>query len=277
MSEHRPDGGRDELADLLAAYALDALEPGERADVEALLDADPEARREVERYRETASLLAFAGTDAPAGLWERIEARLSGTGAPPRLRLPGPPGGTGPATATPPTGTVVPIETPRRARRARTWLPAAAAAAVVALAGVLGVQVWRQSDRIARLEQEAAELRDDALRRAADEAARSTQARLVELRSDDGRLAARVIYLPDGTGFFEAGNLLPLDPAHTYQLWALVGDPERPTVISAGVLGNRPTLAPFQFTGPVVGFVVTEEEAPGVISSDNPALLAGTL
>lgn len=277
MSEHRSGAEREELADLLAAYALDALDPAERADVEALLAADPEARREVERYRETASLLAFAGTDAPAGLWERIEARLSDGDVPPRLRLPGPGADAEPRAAPPPGGRVVPIDAPRRSRRGRAWTATAVAAAVLVLAGILGVQVWRQSDRIARLEREAAQLRDDALVRAADEAARSSQARLVDLRSDDGRLAARVIYLPDGTGFFEAGNLLPLDPAHTYQLWALVGDAKRPTVISAGVLGNRPTLAPFHFTGPVVGFVVTEEEAPGVVSSENPALLAGTL
>lgn len=269
MREREP---REELDDLLAAYALDALEAAERVEVEDLLTRDPQARRAVERYRETAALLAFAGTDAPPGLWDRIEARISGTeeGSPPELRLPGP----GPAPGGRGTGRVADLAA-HRAQRARGWL-AAAAAAVLVVTGALGVQVWRQQDRIDRLEREAGTLRADALRRAAADAARRAEARTVELRSPDGRLAARVVYLPDGTGFFRSGNLLPLGPQRTYQLWALVGDPQRPTVISAGVLGSRPGLAPFHFTGPVVGFVVTEEAAPGVVSSSNPALLAGT-
>ena len=263
---------REELENLLAAYALDALDSAERVEVEDLLNRDPQARRAVERYRETAALLAFAGTDAPPGLWDRIETRISGTedGHPPTLRLPEP----APIPQVGAAGKVVDLAA-RRARPARGWL-AAVAAAVLTVTGILGVQVWRQQDRIDRLERQAASLRADALRRAATDAARRAEARTVELRSPDGRLAARVVYLPDGTGFFRSGNLLPLGPQRTYQLWALVGDPQRPTVISAGVLGNRPGLAPFHFTGPVVGFVVTEEAAPGVVSSSNPALLAGT-
>jgi anti-sigma-K factor RskA len=50
--------------DLAAAYALGALPPEEARAFEAVLAADPEARREVEEYREVAALLALAGEGA---------------------------------------------------------------------------------------------------------------------------------------------------------------------------------------------------------------------
>ncbi|MCR8670742.1 hypothetical protein NWP09_06235, partial [Agrococcus sp. HG114] len=53
----------DELA---AAYALDALEPAERARFEA--EASPEALEEARRLAETATLLAADEVPPPAGL-----------------------------------------------------------------------------------------------------------------------------------------------------------------------------------------------------------------
>ena len=46
-----------ELHELLAAYALDAVDPDERAQIEAWLERAPTARREVDELIETASLL----------------------------------------------------------------------------------------------------------------------------------------------------------------------------------------------------------------------------
>jgi anti-sigma factor RsiW len=66
-----------ELDDLLGAFALDAVDDSEREQVEQYLRQNPRARALVAEYRETAAFLAHAGTDAPAGLWERIEERLA--------------------------------------------------------------------------------------------------------------------------------------------------------------------------------------------------------
>jgi len=46
-------------------------------------------------------------------------------------------------------------------------------------------------------------------------------------------------------------------------------------VISAGVLGSQPGTWGFRFNGPVIGFAVTEESAPGVVASANDPLLVG--
>ena len=77
-----------ELDELLAAYALDAVDDDERAQMEGWIARTPRARRDVDELRETASLLTStygADDDVPTDLWSRIEAQLSE--APPPLRL----------------------------------------------------------------------------------------------------------------------------------------------------------------------------------------------
>ena len=55
----------------------------------------------------------------------------------------------------------------------------------------------------------------------------------------------------------------------TYQLWALTGDPNHPTAISAGVLGADPQAAAFRLAGDVHGFALTIEQAPGVVQTQH--------
>ena len=67
----------EELRELLAAYALDAVtDPEELAALEAFLARDEQARQELADLRETASFLAYVDEEAPASLWERIESSL---------------------------------------------------------------------------------------------------------------------------------------------------------------------------------------------------------
>lgn len=70
---------KNELLDLIPAYALDALDPEERASVEALLAADEDARHLLAEYRQVAELLVFAapGQPAPAHLTEDLRRRLA--------------------------------------------------------------------------------------------------------------------------------------------------------------------------------------------------------
>jgi hypothetical protein len=65
-------------------------------------------------------------------------------------------------------------------------------------------------------------------------------------------------------------GMKPLPSDQTYQLWALTGDPKRPTAISAGVLGADPGAIGFHTSGDVHGFGVTVEKSPGVVSSQQP-------
>ena len=247
---------RRELDELLGAYALDAVDDDEREQVEAYLDRTPEARSLVAEYRETAALLAHSGTEAPPGLWERIEQTLEEE--PPKLA-------TAPSR---PLG----LESRRaRLRRRAAVVVAAAAAVVVAL---LTVKVVQQGDRIDELGREA---RAGSVLAAAESASRDPRADRVALSSTDGALEARVVYLPGGDGFLLESNLRALPPDRTYQLWALMGgsSPERP--ISAGVLGPDPGITAFRVHGPVVGFAITDEQSPGVVSPGSPPLIQGAV
>ncbi len=245
-----------ELRELLGAYALDAVDADERERVERYLEENPHARAEVGEFRELAALLAHAGTDAPVGVWDRISETINrDRGAPPVARI-----------------------MPRTERRSRGRTVAlrvavalAAAAAIAAV--VLGVKVAQQSNRIDTLTRAAGQT--NALRHAMDVARSQQGARSVVLSAPDGTHRAQIVYLPDGTGFLSATGLATLPDGRTYQLWALVGDAQHPTAISAGVLGAAPGVAAFRYRGPVVGFALTDERAPGVVSSTNQPVAAG--
>jgi len=241
----------------LGAYALDAVDDDEREQVEEYLARTPEAHSLVAEYRETAALLAHSGTEAPPGLWERIEQTLEEE--PPKLA-------TAPSR---PLG----LES-RRARLRRRAAVVVAAAAVVVVVALLTVKVVQQGDRIDELGREA---RAGSVLAAAESASRDPRAGRVALSSTDGALEARVVYLPGGDGFLLQSNLRALPPDRTYQLWALMGgsNPERP--ISAGVLGPDPGITAFRAHGPVVGFAITDEQSPGVVSPGSPPLIQGAL
>lgn len=250
------DPSRDENRDLLGAYALDALDADERAAVERQLTRDEAARLEADAFRETATLLAVAaagGEQAPAGLFDRIVDAIAE-----------PAGEAAEAGAEGEHGEVVALR-PRRARWAWALAPVAAAAAVAI--AVLAV-------RVGDLERELDEARRPAaMNDVFDRASLMEGARQIELAAADDP-AARIVFMPDGTGLLRNDGLAPLPADRTYQLWALVGDAESPRAISAGVLGNDPTVVGFTVSGPVVGFAVTEEVAGGVVSSEHEPVAA---
>jgi hypothetical protein len=247
---------REELHALLGAYALDAVEPDERDQIERYLETDPRARAEVESYREAASMLAMSGTDAPSGIWDRIVDEIDGE----QLDV-------GTSDVAPPPLDLFERTQAREAspRRSVAWRWVGAAAAVAAtLIAVLTVQVVRQDDRIDRLD---VAMTGDAVRRGAEAAASAPGSRTVSLTSDGGAELASIVLRADGTGYFVSHGLEAASEGEVYQLWALVGDEEQPEAISAGVLGRDPRVASFRFSAPVRGFAVTQEQAPGVISS----------
>lgn len=242
-----------ELHELLGAYALDAVEGDEREQIERYLERDRSARTLVAQYREVTALLAQPSSEAPVDLWQRIEDALDER----ELRRP--------------DSTVVSLED-RRSRARRRFAAALAAAAAALVIGVLGVKVVQQDDRIDDL---AGRVGEGGILAAARNAVSDPRAERVALASDNGDLEARIIYLPNGEGFVVDDNLDELDAGRTYQLWALVGDPRSPEAISAGVLGRDPGVTAFKVGGPVVGFAITDEPAPGVASPDDPPVVQG--
>ncbi|HET9729628.1 MAG TPA: anti-sigma factor [Acidimicrobiia bacterium] len=239
---------------LLGAYALDAVDADDRRRVEQYLARNPSARREVDEMRETAASLALAPADdftAPADLWDRIS-----------------------ATVALEQGDELAARRARRRARAvvNTWVGRAAiAAAVVAVALAAEVVVLR-----GRLD-DARQPGDKSLAVAFNRAAKVNGVHAVSLAPQGGAELARVVLLPDGTGYLRNDRLGKLSADKTYQLWAITGDPNKPAVISAGVLGNDPHTIAFRTSGPVHAFAITVEEAPGVEKSRNEPVASGAV
>jgi anti-sigma-K factor RskA len=247
-SLNRPSPSDPELDALLGAYALDAVDPDERARVDEYLAVNPLARDEVDELRESAASLALAPVDdltAPPALWDRISSRLADE---PRV-----------LTTLQPRG--------RRflSPRVVAGLAAVAAVAIVVLAAQVIVLRARDTSSPSNL---AA---------AFDKAATQTGAREVALAPATGARVARIVLLPDGTGYLKNDDMKPLPPDRTYQLWALSGTGQQPIAISAGVLGSSPRTVGFHTSGVVRGFGLTVEKTPGVVSSTQPLYASATV
>lgn len=267
-----------QIEELLGAYALDAVDPDEREQVELALRDHPEWRDEVAGHLEVAALLAHSGAPAPDGLWGRIADALEEP--PPAMRLavvpteaPHPTSVVAPTPAVPTrevtTDPVVSLDAERARRRARAGMVLGAVAATIIL--FLGIVVVRQEQRLDRQEQELVTPSVDEL---AAEALADPDSREAVLESEDGALAAKAVVLPDGTGYLLGDELPELAADRTYQLWGVT---EGGTVVSLGVFGAEPGTATFQVDGEVTTFALTEEVEGGVVASTNTPVVAGEL
>jgi anti-sigma-K factor RskA len=249
-----PDPG--ELDSLLGAYALDALDAADRARVEVYLERDAAARAEVDEMRETAASLALLPDiplEAPAEVWTRIHDAIAVDASP--------------GDAEPPVDELA----ARRAARAWWFAPLAVAAAIAIV--VLAVQVASLNRKLDRAHRAG----PAALAAAFDQAMHVEGARTAGLTASSGATLARVVLLPDGTGYLRGDHLQRLPDDRTYQLWALTGPAKAPVAISAGVLGSDPTAVGFRASGPVHGFALTEEHAGGVVQSRQQPIATASL
>ncbi|HEU4894308.1 MAG TPA: anti-sigma factor [Acidimicrobiia bacterium] len=222
-----------EMHDLVALYALDALEGEERRDFESHLEACAECGSSLAEYRSAAGSLV---PDAPASdaTWQRISSAIAGTDA-----------------ATDQPGEVVPI---RRATSDTVWKTVAGIAAAAALVFAA----------VALLDGGAEPLSSEGIVAAAEDVAAEPGTFVGEFLVDDVSVG-QVVLSADGRGFvIPTEQLEPLGSDRTYQLWVIN---EAEDVISAGVLGNDPAPATFTWTGDTTGFALTREVAGGVISS----------
>ena len=247
----------EEAADLLGAYALDALDPAEHEGVDAHVRTCAACRAEVAEHREVAGLLTPGWAKPPPGVWQKIAASLEEV--PPPLDLA-------------PVIAMKPREAAKGAaprRRLGVGIAAMVAAAAVAVIGFLGVRLVDDGPRVGS---------DDGsyaleLQRSVNAAMAAPEARKVELVSTDGYRTAEAVVLPDGTGYLVRNNLAPLTKERTYQMWAVVGS----TPISVGVLGPEPKIVPFKMDGNVSALAITDEVAGGVVSSRQSPVVAAKL
>ena len=242
-----------EIQELLGAYALDAVDADEAATIENHLTTCPRCAAEVREHREVASMLAYAGAAAPAGMWDRLAAVLDEAppaAAAPDLRL-------GSRTGS--------RATAGRRRRGLGMAAAVAAAAVFAGLGAVG-GVELQS----ALRDPGIEIEKDAnpLLREAAAAALAEGARSVHLVSPDQRPVADAVISADGTGYLIDKGAPPLPDGRTYQLWAVAGGQK----LSVGVLGGKIDVVSFRGPSSFDALALTVEQAPGVVASANQAV-----
>ncbi len=251
MNEPAPND--PELDALLGAYVLDALESHERLRVEAYLARNARARDEVDELRESAASLALApveDTTAPPGLWNRISRAIDSE------TVPDVAGG----------GDELAERRARRAGRGVIWMSFVAAAAAIS-AVVLAAQVVSLHSR---LDSRAGRR---ARRRGGVHPGRACRgARKVSLVVTGGAEVARVVLLPDGSGYLQSDGLARLASDRTYQLWALTGSAGHPVAISAGVLGAHPQAAAFRTVLDVRGLRAHDRARRGRRAVDADAL-----
>jgi anti-sigma-K factor RskA len=261
---NEPTKNNPEIDALLGAYALDALDLSERALVEAYIARNPQARDEVDELRESAASLALIPGDddvaVPPSLWERISAEVASAE-----------GDDGREGAQSISLDERRIRRASRSSRILTSVVAAAATIAIVVLGAQLVSVNRNLD-------DARSPGETGLAAAFDRARTADGAKEVTLASaKTSSGVARVVLLPDGSGYLTNDEMAALPSDQTYQLWALTGDEANPTVISAGILGADPKAAAFKTAGDVHGFVVTVEAVPGVATSEQPPFASATV
>lgn len=234
---------RPELDELLGAYALDAIEPVERYEMEQYLHSNGDAQREVDELRETAALLALLHGErepAPANVWEGIQSAID---APNDMS----------------SGAAVFRLGDRRADRGsrdgasrrRMGVPLPLAALLVAAASVAIVLLVARHNSNGR---SVASAYHSAVTHGGHEVAIVGK----------GVTLAHVVEVKDGTGYFRADRMPALPAGKVYQLW--VAAPGRPGMISLGVLGGHPRpYSSFVYSGPAKAFAVSIEPAPGSV------------
>ena len=217
------------MHDLVALYALDALEGADLESFETHLAGCPTCAAELARHRAAAGALVVDESPSEE-TWARIRAALSA-----------------------PDAEIIALPTASEDSRAWRWVAAVASIAALVFAAILVTDLL-----------DAGEVDDGAVVATAEKAATEEGAIVSDFLVDDVAVA-QVVLTTDGRGYvIPTDELAALESDRTYQLWVIN---EAADVISAGVLGADPAPAVFTWTGEVSGFALTREVAGGVISS----------
>lgn len=211
-----PDLPSDDARSLLGAYAVHAVDASERAAVEELVAADPEAARQLADLTAVAAILGDAvAADPPPALRDAV---LSAVATTPQV---------GPRHAAAESPSIPDVETPvtdlasRRRPRRTQWLAIAAAVVVgAAIPTAIAVQQAQRANEVEEQQQALADLLTD------------PSAVVVHGTLDGGGTATAV--MTDSQALVSASDLPDPGDEHVYQLWVVSGD----EAASAGILAD---------------------------------------
>jgi anti-sigma-K factor RskA len=254
VSTRGDDQVHETVSELLAVYALDAVDADERALVERHVEECPRCRGELTEHLAVAAALGDTGAPAPAGSWDVIAERI------------GRPEG---SEAVPPLDLAA-----IRADRARTDAPRrsvaarfVAAAAVVVLVAAVGTMAWVISDQQSRLDEMETAMEGDSVMLDPD-------AHLVSLDDADGATYATAVMDDSGRAVLISSGLQALPEGRSYQLWAV--GPDGP--VSLGVLGPNPQLVSFGMVeGDATTLAITDEPAGGSPAPTSDPMVTGQM
>jgi hypothetical protein len=279
------------LDELLGAFALNAIDDDERAQVDAYLERSPRAAAEVSEHLYVAAALAGSVSEIPAPSFDRISAAIDALElAAQRTTKPVIAPTTSPSIApltaadtsstAGATGTVIPM---RRRRPVATWFTAVAAAAAIGALGFQNLQIGRdlKTSKV-DLAAETKAKTDLSSKLAASQAEASNALSVQRVMTSPGARIApltrgsqpigRVLLDSNGRGFLELNAGETLAAGQAYQLWGV----QDKKVISLGVMKSGLNAMPLSAAGEWSQFVLTVESLPGVVSSDGPAVAEGT-
>lgn len=255
-----------QYADMLALYALGAVDATEAAELEAHLRTCPECRQELEALRGDAALLALSavGPAPPQGARQRFVAAIANEPrkAPVRQKM------------------VIGVLRPR-------WLTFVPIAVSLALA-IFSLMLWRANSRLqTKLEQAQAQLMDtnEKLRKAQElvavlEGPDSQDFTLLPVKTPP-QPHIKTLYSPKvGRLVLVAGNLEPLPPNKAYELWLLPangGAPMpagtfKPDQKGSAMMDHKMSVAGVD----AKGFAITVEAESGSDVPTPPIRFAGT-
>ncbi len=241
---------REAMLDLVAAYAIHAVDDDERDFVEAHLDDDPQYRIELGRHLVAAAALT-PEAPVPTSTWDAIVAR---TGATATVE----PNDTTTALR-PDVANVIALDAARAARRSRLRVAVTAAAASAALVVPLTLQfAGSGTPSIAAL---------------ASKAAKQSGTRTVVLNDGSGNEVASAVVTADGRGYLRRDTLPALPAGQSYQLWAITGA----TPVSAGVLGRDPSVVAFTVDAPTSAIAISVEPTAGSTQPTDTPIAVGNL
>ena len=258
----------EEVSELLAVFALDAVASHEHDEIEQHLSSCPRCRAELDAHREVAAALGNSVEALPEGLWSSISSRLPARideAPPPMPRLPVDPGGRADGGREAPAAAPAPPHGPRRV----TAIVGSIAAVAAVIAAVLAVSLVHDSHRITNLQQAVGASAHNAV----VAALHTSGHKVVTLESSGHQLLAEFVVVPDGRGYLVKSNLPALPSTETYQLWGQLDGRS----ISLGLLGRSPNQATFTSAGsrsPSV-LAITVEPAGGSVTPTPPMLATG--
>ena len=290
-----------EIEEVLAAYALDAVDTAEAAMVEAHLGGCPLCRAELDGYRETAAALGTTAaaaaadrTDAPPPeLWDRIAVSLATTapgddagpaGRPTFLRdiavgrdaAPAPSAAAAPADEPDEAAEAARPDAPvdlsaYRRRRTFRWAAAAVGVAAAVAIAVLAVNLSQTNNQ---LDQARAALAAAGPGAAAN-ALQQPGHQLVRMDSSSGGEVAVFVITPDQRGYLVTSSMAALPSNETYQLWAMFHG--RP--ISLGLMGSHPHQVAFTVAGSATptALAITVEPTGGTVAPTQTPLASGAV